>query len=185
MKERNPYWKNLIGAELTFTTGTVRRSSISKLSPDERSDIRVFGFFLFPVSRCAHAGYALLPFEGGGASQGPGGVTAPPGTYSLLPNFGGPPASSFSGSLRNPLQAPTGPPRNLPGEFNGQPFSGHAFDQLQNRGIPPSVVDQAVQNGIPNPGNTPGTTRFYDPTNNLSVVQDNATGNIITIRPGN
>ena len=97
----------------------------------------------------------------------------------------GPPASSFSGSLSNPLQAPLGPPRNLPGEFNGQPFSGHAFDQLQNRGIPPSVIDQAIRNGIPNPGNTPGTTRFFDPTNNLSVVRDNATGNIITIRPGN
>jgi RHS repeat-associated protein len=31
----------------------------------------------------------------------------------------------------------------------------------------------------------PGTTRFYDPTNNMSVVRDNATGNIITVRPGN
>jgi RHS repeat-associated protein len=97
----------------------------------------------------------------------------------------GPPASSFSGSLRNQLQASIGPPRNEPGEFNGQPFTGHAFDELQNRGIPPSTVDQAIQNGIPNPGNTPGTTRFYDPINNLSVVRDNATGNIITIRPGN
>ena len=27
--------------------------------------------------------------------------------------------------------------------------------------------------------------RYYDPTNNISVVRDNATGNVITVRSGN
>jgi len=134
----------------------------------------------------------LLEGGGGGGPDGGFGGSTSGGRnpwYSPPPQISGeesgPPASSFSGSLRNPLQAPIGPPRNLPGEFNGQPYTGHAFDALQNRGIPPSVVDQAINRGIPNPGNTPGTTRFYDPTNNMSVVRDNATGNIITVRPGN
>ncbi len=96
----------------------------------------------------------------------------------------GPPASSFSGSQRSPLQAPNGPPRNPPGEFNGVPYTGHAFDQLQNRGIPPSAVDQALQSGIQSPGNEPGTVQSYDPINNLTVVTDQATGNVITVRKG-
>jgi hypothetical protein len=105
----------------------------------------------------------------------------------LASGGGGPdvPASGFSGSLRNPLQAPQGPARNSPGEFNGTPYSGHAFDQLQNRGISPSVADQAIRSGVPSPGNTPGTTRFYDPVNNISVIRDNASGTVITVRPGN
>jgi RHS repeat-associated protein len=125
----------------------------------------------------------VRPWESGGGAGGPGGVSAAPGAYSLSP--GGAPASSFSGSLRNPLQAPGGSSRNAPGEFNGTPYSGHAFDQLQNRGITPSVADQAIRSGIPNPGNTPGTTRFYDPINNISVIKDNASGTVITVRPGN
>jgi hypothetical protein len=96
----------------------------------------------------------------------------------------GPPASSFSGSLTNPLQAPPGPPRNLPGEFNGEPYSGHAFDALQNRGIPPSAADQAIQRGIQTPGNFPGTTQYYDPINNISVIRNDTTGNVITVFPG-
>jgi hypothetical protein len=95
-----------------------------------------------------------------------------------------PPASSFVGSQRAPLQATAGPPRNSPGEFNGVPYSGHAFDQMQNRGIPPHVVDRAVRTGIGRPGKEPGTTRYYDPVNNVSVIRDNRTGNVITLRSG-
>jgi len=98
---------------------------------------------------------------------------------------GGPPASSPAGSLSAPLQTPGGPPRNPPGQFNGIPYSGHAFDSMQDRGIPPSVVDQAIRSGTPYPGNTPGTTRYYDATNNISVIRDNASGRVITVRPGN
>jgi filamentous hemagglutinin len=55
---------------------------------------------------------------------------------------------------------------------------------LSIRGLPPTVVDDVIKNGISNPGNRPGTTRFYDPINDISVVRDDATGNIITIRSG-
>jgi hypothetical protein len=56
---------------------------------------------------------------------------------------------------------------------------------MQNQGIPPSVTTQAIQSGIPLPGNVPGTIRYYDPINNISVVTNAATGNVITVRPGN
>jgi filamentous hemagglutinin len=63
------------------------------------------------------------------------------------------------------------------------PYSGHAIDQMQNRGIPPSVVDKAIRTGIPKAGK-PGTTRYYDPANDISVIRNDATGNVITVIPG-
>jgi RHS repeat-associated protein len=41
------------------------------------------------------------------------------------------------GSLRSPIEIRPG--TNPPGAYGGQPFSGHAFDRLQGRGIPPSA----------------------------------------------
>jgi len=102
------------------------------------------------------------------------------------PGFGGgPPASSFVGNSQNQLQAPAGtPPRSSSGSFQGTPFSGHAFDQPQNRGIPPSVAVQAIQSGIASPGNEPGTVKYYDPGNNISFIVNQNTGTVITVRPG-
>jgi hypothetical protein len=54
---------------------------------------------------------------------------------------------------------------------------------MQNRGIPPSVVDKAIRTGIPKAGK-PGTTRYYDPANDISVIRNDATGNVITVIPG-
>ncbi len=72
---------------------------------------------------------------------------------------------------------------NLPGEINGRDFTGHAFDQMRDRGIFPSVVENTIQNGIPYPGNTPGTTQYYDQNNNVTVVV-NMDGGVITTRKG-
>ena len=90
----------------------------------------------------------------------------------------------FSGSRRNQLQSPPGRPRNDPMMLGNRLYSGHALDQMQNRGIPYSVVEQAIREGIPLPGNEPGTTQYYDPTSHVSVIVDDATGNVITIRYG-
>ncbi len=97
----------------------------------------------------------------------------------------GAPASSFAGSSRLQLQSPAGaPPRNDPTTVDGIPYSGHALDQMQNRGLFPSVTGQAIQTGLQGPGNWSGTNVFYDPVNNVSVVRDNTTGNVITVIPG-
>ena len=96
-----------------------------------------------------------------------------------------PSASGYSGSLRSPLSEPSDvPPRNTSGEYNGVPYSGHAFDQMQNRGIPPSVVEQTLGNGTPSPGKFPGTTQYYDSTNNITVVTNSGSGKVVTIIPG-
>jgi len=84
-----------------------------------------------------------------------------------------------------PLQnTPYQPVRNTPAQIGGQSYSGHALDQMQNRGIPPSVVENTIRTGQPFAGNTTGTIGYYDAVNNVSVIQNAQTGNIITVRPG-
>ncbi len=97
----------------------------------------------------------------------------------------GPPASAPSGHRGDPLKSPPDPSRNPPGEIDKRPHSGHGFDKMQNEGIPPSVVRQAIRQGSPRPGKYPGTTRYYDEVNDVSVVVNDKTGNVITTRYGN
>jgi len=66
---------------------------------------------------------------------------------------------------------------------NGTQYSGHAFDQMQNRGFVPSVVDNTIQNGLPFPTRA-GTTGYYDPVNNVRVITNSHTGRIVTVIPG-
>jgi RHS repeat-associated protein len=73
---------------------------------------------------------------------------------------------------------------NSPAVKAGRNFSGHALDQMQARGIPPSVVANTIRIGRPSGGNTPGTTRYYDSRNNVSVVI-NSQGGVVTVRQGN
>jgi hypothetical protein len=97
----------------------------------------------------------------------------------------GAPASSFTGASRFQLQSPNGaPPRNDPMTIDGVPYSGHALDQMQNRGLFLSVTGQAVKNGLQGSGNRPNTDVFYDPVNDVSVVKNNNTGNVITVIHG-
>jgi RHS repeat-associated protein len=76
------------------------------------------------------------------------------------------------------------PPNNTPTIINGLRYSGHALDQMQGRGFVPSVVEDTLMTGIPSPGNLPGTTVYFNMTNNVRVVMNNNTGNIITVIPG-
>ncbi len=46
--------------------------------------------------------------------------------------------------------------RNSPGEVNGLPYSGHTFDQMQNRGIMPPVVEHAIKVGKQSPDQCAG-----------------------------
>jgi hypothetical protein len=73
---------------------------------------------------------------------------------------------------------------NSPTNIGGRDYSGHSQDRMQGRGIPPSAVENAIQHGISQPGNQPGTTQHYDPANNITVVTDTATGRIVTVRYG-
>jgi RHS repeat-associated protein len=98
------------------------------------------------------------------------------------------PPSGFKGSkgyeLSNaPYQDVPGPPRNSRGEVSGVQYSGHAFDQMQNRGIMPSVVKNTLDTGTPTAGKN-GVIKYYDPVNNVSVFYGADTGRVVTVRWG-
>ncbi len=73
---------------------------------------------------------------------------------------------------------------NAPTTIGGRPCSGHAIDRMQQRGIPPSVVENTIQHGHVGPGSTPGTVVYYDPVNNVSVVVDPTTRRVVTVSWG-
>ena len=90
--------------------------------------------------------------------------------------------TGFSGrkgfEIKNPTYQPV---RNKPEVIEGQPFSGHALDQMQNRGIPLTVVKNAIKYGDTLPGNTAVSIVYVDYENGFRVVKSLETGNIITI----
>ncbi len=91
-------------------------------------------------------------------------------------------ATSPVGRRGSPMDVTPG--TNSPGEVGGRQYTGHAFDQMQGRGIPPSAVDNAVQVGRASPDPIPGRTRHYDAGNNITVVTDTSSGRVITVVPG-
>ncbi len=90
---------------------------------------------------------------------------------------------AVSGSRRLQLgNMPANAVRNAPGTVGGRSYSGHAFDQMQNRGITPSVVENAISGGASRAGNTAAEIRYFDSANNVSVVLDRASGRVVTVR---
>ena len=73
------------------------------------------------------------------------------------------------------------PPRNLPGNVNGLPYSGHAFDRMQDRGIMPSVVDETITAGVKSPAKAPSELLYYDPENKVGLIRDMQTGRVVTV----
>jgi hypothetical protein len=63
---------------------------------------------------------------------------------------------------------------------NGIDYSGHAFDQMRNRGLVPSVVENALRTGTRTPGNTPGTQVVTDSVNSVKIII-NSNGRVITV----
>ncbi|QED84431.1 hypothetical protein PSYTB_12485 [Pseudomonas amygdali pv. tabaci str. ATCC 11528] len=55
------------------------------------------------------------------------------------------------------------------------------MDRMQGRGVPPSAVEDAIQNGKSSSGNTPGTT-VHVGSNGVTVVT-NSGGRVITVIP--
>ena len=55
---------------------------------------------------------------------------------------------------------------------------------MQADGVPPSVVENTIGNGTQIIGKNPGTTAFYDPVNNVTVITDTATGKVVTVSRG-
>ena len=60
----------------------------------------------------------------------------------------------------------------------GRDYSGHAFDRMQERGVTPSVVENAIKNGERTLGNQPGTA--VNVFEGVKVVA-NDNGGVITV----
>jgi hypothetical protein len=69
---------------------------------------------------------------------------------------------------------------NSPTTIAGRYYTGHALDQMQSRGIVLSAVEDTIGYGDKTPGKFVGTTAYYDPLNNLSVIIDSQSGRVIT-----
>jgi len=88
-------------------------------------------------------------------------------------------AATPIGRRGNPMDVAPG--TNAPGDVGGRAYTGHAFDQMQGRGVMPSSVENTIATGTPTSGNVPGTTAYTDPTNGLRVVTDTQTGRVVTV----
>ena len=86
------------------------------------------------------------------------------------------------GSMRNPLRVVPGSEaaRNIGNRY----FTGPALEGMHSNGIPSTVVEDAIATGQQEAGSLPGTTRYYQPTNNVSVVVDTKTQNVVEVHPG-
>lgn len=97
-------------------------------------------------------------------------------------------ATAYANSSPNP-KSPMGhrgkvlevrPGTNAPTQINGRMYTGHALDQMQGRGIVPSVVENAIKTGNVSAGNQPGTFVYSDTINRIRVVT-NTNGDIVTV----
>lgn len=90
---------------------------------------------------------------------------------------------SLAGSKRAPLDyAPYQKIRNDPAIIYGRKYTGDALDRMQDRGLMPSVIENAIQKNIVMPNKVMGRMQFYDGINNISVVTEN--GEVVTILHG-
>jgi hypothetical protein len=97
--------------------------------------------------------------------------------------------TGFSGRRGEPLEQPRfQPSRNQPATVGGRDYSGHALDQMQNRGLTPTVVENAINlaNRVGAP-NAAGESVFVDRVNGVRVIvnKDGRVITAITVRRGN
>jgi len=81
------------------------------------------------------------------------------------------------GRRGSPINVPKG--INSPETIDGVDYSGHALDQMQGRGITPTTVQDAIDNGVPGSGYDGATTYTND---NVKVVV-NPDGSVKTVIP--
>lgn len=77
-----------------------------------------------------------------------------------------------------PLNVPPG--TNAESVIMGRLYTGHSLDRLMGRGVTPTVVEDAIANGIAGPGNLPGTMTYAVPENGIKVVV-NSIGEVVTV----
>lgn len=77
------------------------------------------------------------------------------------------------------------PLRNNAAVISGREYAGHALDQMQNRGLMPSVIENTISQGTTFPTKPgTGTTGFYDSVNRVRVITDSVSGRVVTVITG-
>ncbi len=135
--------------------------------------------------------FASIPRDvaAGGVLAGVGSVISRTfsSVFGSVSNFAARTANNGTGVLGRsgePLvNAAIQPIRNQATTIGGRQFTGHALDQMQNRGFMPSVIENTIRQGLPFPTRA-GTTGFYDPVNNIRVITNSASGRVITVIQG-
>jgi len=69
--------------------------------------------------------------------------------------------------------------QNEPATINGRQYTGHALDQMRNRGLTPSVVEDSIARGTPSAGD--GGATIY--TTDQARVVLSPDGRVITVNP--
>ena len=73
--------------------------------------------------------------------------------------------------------------RNSPTSINGRNYTGHAVDQMENRGIPHSAVENTILFGTKSSSRQNSNSIFYEDTNNIKVIL-NERGDVVTVMYG-
>jgi len=140
---------------------------------------RAFGGVLITV------GTAAAPFAKGGTAAGSGsGVLRATGQTVELSNPAHLPMYPSGVSVRLGSAGPGAsgvPPLNLPATIGGRYYTGHALDNMQARGITPSVVEHTIRCGQRYRSGSEYV--YYDKINDVTVVT-NKRGDVISTRRG-
>jgi RHS repeat-associated protein len=89
-------------------------------------------------------------------------------------------ATGFTGRRGDPLFNPSyQSAQNEPTVIGERRYTGHALDQMRNRGLTPSVVENAITSGIPSSGR--GNTTVYAGADVRVVVGSD--GQVVTVYP--
>ena len=86
--------------------------------------------------------------------------------------------SAVGGNRGSPMDIKDG--TNPPTTIGGRDYSGHSQDRMQGRGVPPSAVEEAIENGTAT-GSRGDTTVHTDSKNGVQVVV-NADGKVVTVK---
>ncbi|MGS3448434.1 hemagglutinin repeat-containing protein [Klebsiella electrica] len=142
----------------TVTAAQAGKTTVENNSLSKKDKINIFD--INPMLKIGIEGADGDPLKGGGGNSGS--------------------AYNPTGRSGNPMNTKGS---NSPAVIGERTYSAHAVDRMQGRGVPPSAVENTIKAGVTYPTN-PGTTGYYDSANNLRVIINSKTGDVVTVIPG-
>jgi hypothetical protein len=168
---------NALGSENWINVWEGRDRSGADLSGGQRAWEAATGVAKYALAVITVVGAKASLGRGGAAAKAnpaapragdPATVVAPKGTVH---------PSTPVGHRGKPLNVVPG--TNSPTTIGGRKFTGHALDRMQEQGLTPSVIEDAISRGTRIPGRD-GTTVF---TTDQAQVIINSLGDVITVYP--